>query len=74
MKFTRAIFHFYRTFFSPAWHGLFGPGAGCRYYPTCSRYAERSIQNYGLWRGSLKAGRRILSCNPFSKGGFDPVI
>ena len=45
----------------------------CRYYPTCSQYAVEAIQTHGALKGSLLAVWRILRCNPFSKGGFDPV-
>lgn len=43
----------------------------CRFYPTCSQYAVMAIEKYGAVRGSLKAIRRILRCNPLSKGGID---
>jgi len=45
----------------------------CRFTPTCSQYAETAIRKYGPFRGSVKAGWRILRCHPFSKGGYDPV-
>lgn len=45
----------------------------CRFHPTCSEYAYQSIDKYGIIRGGLKAGWRILRCNPFCEGGFDPV-
>ncbi|MCI8513326.1 MAG: membrane protein insertion efficiency factor YidD [Lachnospiraceae bacterium] len=45
----------------------------CRYTPTCSQYALEALEKYGAWRGSLLAAWRILRCNPFSKGGYDPV-
>jgi putative membrane protein insertion efficiency factor len=45
----------------------------CKYEPTCSAYAREAISRYGALRGSLLAGWRILRCNPFSHGGFDPV-
>lgn len=45
----------------------------CRYEPTCSAYATQSIERFGAFRGLLLAGWRLLRCNPFSHGGFDPV-
>jgi hypothetical protein len=45
----------------------------CKYEPTCSRYAARAIQRYGILRGLVLAGWRLLRCNPFSHGGYDPV-
>ena len=45
----------------------------CRFYPTCSEYAVQAITKYGSLRGGAKAAWRILRCNPFNKGGFDPV-
>ncbi len=45
----------------------------CRYIPTCSEYAIVSIERFGVFRGSLMALCRILRCNPFVKGGYDPV-
>ena len=45
----------------------------CRFEPTCSAYAIEAIQKKGVIRGSLKAVWRILRCNPFCKGGYDPV-
>ena len=45
----------------------------CRFYPTCSEYTRQAIEKYGAVKGSMLAGWRILRCNPFSKGGYDPV-
>jgi putative membrane protein insertion efficiency factor len=45
----------------------------CKYEPTCSRYAVQAIGRYGILRGSILAGWRLLRCNPWSHGGFDPV-
>ena len=45
----------------------------CKYYPTCSQYGLEAIEKYGAFKGGLLAVWRILRCNPFSKGGYDPV-
>jgi len=45
----------------------------CKYEPTCSAYAAESIRRFGAARGLLLAAWRVLRCNPFSHGGFDPV-
>jgi putative membrane protein insertion efficiency factor len=48
-------------------------GARCKYYPSCSEYAVQAIERYGILRGSVLATWRLLRCNPFSHGGYDPV-
>ena len=45
----------------------------CKYYPTCSEYTKQAIEKYGVLRGCMLGGKRILKCNPFSKGGYDPL-
>ena len=45
----------------------------CRYIPTCSEYAQTAIERFGAVRGGAMAMKRILRCNPFVKGGYDPV-
>jgi len=45
----------------------------CRFYPTCSQYALDSVEKYGLFRGIVKLGARIIKCSPFFKGGYDPA-
>jgi uncharacterized protein len=45
----------------------------CKYHPTCSDYAVQAIRSYGILRGTVLAGWRLLRCNPFSHGGYDPV-
>ena len=48
-------------------------GGQCRFFPSCSHYAEEAIRLHGAVRGSLMTAWRILRCGPFAKGGFDPV-
>lgn len=48
-------------------------GQRCRYYPSCSAYAEQAIGELGFWRGAIVAGWRLLRCNPLSDGGLDPL-
>ena len=45
----------------------------CRYTPTCSEYAMEAIERHGLAAGGVMAMRRVLSCHPFARGGYDPV-
>ena len=45
----------------------------CKYYPTCSNYALKAIDQHGAFKGFFLALYRFLRCNPFSKGGYDPV-
>lgn len=48
-------------------------GGQCRFYPTCSRYAETAIREHGTVRGTAMAAWRVARCNPYGAGGFDPV-
>jgi putative membrane protein insertion efficiency factor len=45
----------------------------CRFEPTCSEYAQQAITIHGVWRGARMTVWRVLRCQPFSRGGFDPV-
>lgn len=47
--------------------------ASCRFVPSCSEYGYQAIEKYGIIRGGAMAVWRILRCNPFCKGGYDPV-
>lgn len=62
-----ALIRFYQRHISPSL------GPRCKYHPSCSSYALTAVERYGLLRGSILAVWRILRCNPFSKGGYDPV-
>ena len=63
-----ACIRFYRKYLS-ALKGY----STCKFYPTCSKYALEAVEKYGAFKGGLMALWRILRCNPFSKGGYDPV-
>ena len=78
MKFLSALakpFRLALVFPIFAYQVLLSPliGKGCRFSPTCSRYAVTAILRHGVLRGSLLAGWRILRCNPYGRGGNDPV-
>ncbi len=62
-----APIRFYQRFVSP------GLPRRCKYHPTCSAYAAQSIREYGILRGLVLAGWRLMRCNPWSHGGYDPV-
>jgi uncharacterized protein len=66
-RFTLRIFQFYRAFISP----LFGNC--CRFYPSCSAYAQEAIERYGFLQGIWLALKRLLKCHPGSPGGVDLV-
>ena len=69
------LIRFYQQNFSPD-HSRFSilhPFGFCRFKPTCSEYAYQAIEKYGLAKGGLKTIWRLFRCNPFSKGGYDPV-
>lgn len=64
------IINLYKKYISPIFHKL---GFDCKYYPTCSEYTRQAIEKYGVIKGCYLGIKRILKCNPFSKGGYDPL-
>jgi putative membrane protein insertion efficiency factor len=64
---TLAILAGYKRFLSP----LLPPA--CRFTPTCSEYAMDAVEHYGVLGGAARALWRLLRCNPFTRGGYDPV-
>jgi putative membrane protein insertion efficiency factor len=67
MKFLLLLLRGYKLCISPFL------GQHCRFYPSCSDYAQQAIIDHGVARGSLLAGRRLCKCHPWHAGGFDPV-
>lgn len=68
-----AAWTIYKRVFSPLLHALSPHGGGCLYQPTCSEYAALACAQHGMARGGAMAAWRLLRCNPFSRGGWDPV-
>jgi hypothetical protein len=62
-----ALVQFYRTFLSHFF------GGACKFYPSCSKYAQEAIARHGARHGIVLALKRLGRCRPFTKGGFDPV-
>jgi putative membrane protein insertion efficiency factor len=61
------LIKFYQMIISPLFPSV------CRFTPSCSEYAIQAYNKYGVFKGTAKTIWRILRCNPFSKGGYDPV-
>ena len=66
-RLATAPIRFYRRAVSP------GLPARCKYEPSCSSYAVQAVERYGILRGLVLAAWRLLRCNPWSHGGYDPV-
>ena len=66
-KLCKALIFFYKDVISPILN------TGCKYVPTCSVYALNAIEEHGVLKGIAMGTLRILRCNPFAKGGYDPV-
>ncbi len=66
-RFLIKIIRGYQKYISP------GLGNHCKYLPTCSQYMIDALEKYGVFKGLMLGIWRILRCNPFSKGGYDPV-
>ena len=69
-NFLIKIIKFYQKRISPFFSNL---GIHCKYYPSCSEYMKQAIEKYGVAKGMFLGIKRILKCNPFSKGGYDPL-
>lgn len=73
-KIVILLIRLYQKTLSPD-HGWFSGGERhvCRFSPTCSQYTIEAIEKYGALKGFGKGAHRIIRCNPWSKGGYDPV-
>ncbi len=60
----------YKKYISPIFKAI---GVECKYYPTCSDYMRQAIEKYGAFKGTWLGIKRLVRCNPFSKGGYDPL-
>jgi putative membrane protein insertion efficiency factor len=60
----------YKKYISPMFKAV---GIECKYYPSCSEYMRQAIEKYGAIKGTAKGLKRLIRCNPFSKGGYDPL-
>lgn len=63
------LIRFYQKYISSKNIGI----SACIFEPSCSEYTFQAINKYGIFKGSLKGTYRILRCNPFNKGGYDPL-
>ena len=69
-KIILSLLKIYQKYISPIFKTV---GINCKYYPTCSEYMKQAIEKKGVLKGLYIGGKRILRCNPFSKGGYDPL-
>ena len=61
------LISFYKSFLSPYF------GGNCKYEPSCSNYSHEAISKHGVLKGSFLTILRLVKCNPFSRGGYDPI-
>jgi len=72
-RFALGLIRFYQHIISPPLHRSLGVPNACKFTPTCSEYMYDAVDKYGAIKGSVMGIKRVLSCHPFSKGGYHPV-
>lgn len=70
---VRTFFKAYKLVVSPILHWMCGPGAGCRFLPSCSEYFAEAVETHGICKGASLGARRLCRCHPWGKSGYDPV-
>ena len=70
---VRLLIRSYQRFLSPVIHFIGGPGAGCRFRPTCSEYFLQAVEKHGLFKGGWLGICRLARCQPWGGSGYDPV-
>jgi len=76
-QFFKTLIKLYQIVFSPRkgiFQFLFPGHFGCRFFPTCSEYSSEAIEKYGVVKGGFLGVKRIFRCNPFCRGGYDPLL
>jgi len=63
----------YQVGVSPILAAISGPGGGCRFEPSCSRYCAEAVERFGIWRGGWLGLKRMARCHPWGGQGIDPV-
>lgn len=74
-RFFLYIIRVYQKTLSPdsGWFSYKHPHGYCKFYPHCSEYSYQAIEKYGIFNGFYRSIKRIIKCNPLSKGGYDPL-
>jgi len=70
---VRLLIRGYQLFLSPVIHFIGGPGAGCRFRPTCSEYFLQAVEHHGALKGGWLGVCRLARCQPWGGSGYDPV-
>ncbi|MCB0318250.1 MAG: membrane protein insertion efficiency factor YidD [Bdellovibrionales bacterium] len=68
-----SVFWIYKHLISPVIHCFSGSSSGCRFYPSCSKYAEECLKSKKIIPGLLLIFKRLCKCHPGNPGGFDPI-